>query len=68
MSFFGLGYNVVRKKKLSESKRNFLDAVTEYRQHHPRLSEREAEEWVIRLQTIDPNQFERLVRNARERY
>jgi hypothetical protein len=64
MSIFGLG-GAIKKKKLSDSKRDFLDAVTEYRTSHPRISEREAEETIIKIQMVNPVQFERLVRTAR---
>jgi hypothetical protein len=67
MSFLGIG-GAVRKKKLSYAKVDFLDAVTEYRKHYPRVSEREAEENVIKIQMVNPTQFERLVKNARQRY
>lgn len=67
MSIFGMG-GAIRKKKLSEGKRDFLDVVNEYRHHRSMISELQAEEEVIKLQITNPVQFQKLLREARQRY
>jgi hypothetical protein len=54
-----------KKTGISQGKREFLDAVMEYKKTHKFITEREAEESVIKMQLINPRAYDLLVRKGK---